>query len=91
MPGIFDDERHKAGSIWPNPKGTRSIFSLDVVAKILKCPHLEMIATLSQPQAKLVFGGECSPLGLRCAACPMPRIALCNTPCQGASIHHQRG
>ena len=42
MPGIFNDERHKTGPIWPNPERTRPIWSLDVVAKTLKCQALPM-------------------------------------------------
>jgi len=50
MQGIFNDELHKTGSIWPNPEGTRPIWSLGVVAKTLKCLALRRFSLLTSDQ-----------------------------------------
>ena len=50
MPGIFDDERREIGPIWPNPRGTRPICLLDVVAKGLKWPTLRRLSRLASRQ-----------------------------------------
>ncbi len=50
MPGIFDDERHETGPIWPNPLGTQPLWPLDVVAKGLKWPALRRLSRLASGQ-----------------------------------------
>ncbi len=47
MPGIFDDEHHVSGAIWPNPAGTRLILPLDIVAKGLKWGTLRRLSRLA--------------------------------------------
>ena len=50
MPGIFDDERRVRGAIWSNPRGTRPIWPLDVVAKGLKWATLRRLSRLASGQ-----------------------------------------
>ena len=52
-------------------------------------PHREMIATTSEAQTMPAFGAEYLPFGHRCIACPIPRIALRNAPCQRVNLRHQ--
>ena len=47
MPGIFDDERRGTGPIWSNPRRTRPMWPLDVVAKGLKWPTLRRLSRLA--------------------------------------------
>jgi len=50
MPGIFDDERHETGPIWPNPYRTLPLWPLDVVAKGLKWLALLRLSRLASGQ-----------------------------------------
>jgi hypothetical protein len=50
MLGIFDDERHETGPIWPNPCGTLPLWPLDVVTKGLKWPALRRLSRLASGQ-----------------------------------------
>ena len=50
MLGIFDDEHCESGAIWPNPKRTRPICLLDVVANGLKWLTLRRLSRLASRQ-----------------------------------------